>query len=126
MLQGDQKMTTRIYDYCGANRAETRSIRQIEKSKLMELLERERRLTNFLAEHHAELILQNPNKPTEAVETIIAAIRNHPQIKENAACIDNILDAYTDFNSFSNRIRTRTKTAAYDRLKAVSLAVSPF
>lgn len=119
-------MTTRIYDNWGGNRAETRSIRQIEKSKLMELLERERRLTNFLAEHHAELILRNSNKPTEAVETIIASIGNHPQVRENAACIDNILDAYTDFKSFSNRIRTRTKTAAHDKLKAVTLAVSPF
>lgn len=119
-------MMTRIYDNWGANRAETRSIRQIEKSKLMELLERERRLTNCLAGHHAELILQNSNKPTEAVETIIAAIGNHPHIRENAACIDNILDAYGDFKSFSNRIRTRTKTAAYDRLRAVTLAVSAF
>ena len=118
-------MTTRIYDYCGGNRAETHSIRQIEKSKLMRLLERERRLTNFLCEHHAELILRNPNKPTETVETIIASIGNHPQLRENAACIDNILDAYTDFKSFSNRIRMRTKTAAHDRLKAVALAVSP-
>lgn len=92
----------------------------------MELLERERRLTNFLCEHHAELILQNPNKPTEAVEAIIASIDNHPQVRENAAYIDNILDAYTDFKSFSNRIRTRTKTAALDRLKAIALAVSPF
>ncbi len=118
-------MTTRIYDNWGANLAETRSIRQIEKSKLMRLLERERRLTNFLCEHHAELILRNPNKPTETVETIIASIGNHPQLRENAACIDNILDAYTDFKSFSNRIRMRTKTAAHDRLKAVALAVSP-
>jgi hypothetical protein len=113
-------MTTRIYDYCGGNYAEARYIRQMEKSKLMQLLERERRLTNFLAEHHAEIILQNPDKPIDLIETILASIGNHPQVRENAACIDNILDAYADFKSFSDSIRTRTKTAAYNKLQAVA------
>lgn len=112
-------MATRIYDECGQNKTEMRCIQNIERSKLLNLLERERKLTSFLAEHHAELILQNPARPIDQIETIIASIGNHPEIKETDQRINNILDAYTDFKSFSDQIRDRTKTAAVDKLSAV-------
>lgn len=113
------KMTTRIYDECGQNKSEMRCIKNIERSKLLKLLERERRLTNFLTEHHAELILQNPGRPIEQIETVIAFIGKHPEIRETDQRINNILDAYDDFKTFSEQIRERTKAAAFDRLESV-------
>lgn len=113
-------MNTKIYDECGANRAEMRSIRQIEKSKLMNLLERERRLTNFLAEHHASLILKNPNKPIEAANAILVHIGNHPEVKETDIRINNILDAFGEFKSFSDNIRKRTRDFAFERLETIT------
>lgn len=116
-------MNTRIYDECGMNRAELRCIRQIEKSKLMNLLERERRLMSFLAEHHAEMILKNAGKPIEAANSILAHIANHPQVKETDCRINNILDAFADFKGFCEGIRTRTRAAAFEKLETVISAV---
>lgn len=107
-----KKMRTRIYDECGLNRAEMHCIRQIEKSKLMKLLECERRLTNFLAEHHAGIILKNPGKSSESADQILAHIGNHPEVKEADYRINNILDAYGEFKGFSDGIRERTQNAA--------------
>lgn len=112
-------MRTRIYDGCGVNRAEMNCIRQIEKSKLMRLLERERALTSFLAEHHACLILKNPNKPIEAAEAVLTNIGNHPEIKEAEGRINNILDAFDEFKGFSDSIRARTRNAALEKLETV-------
>lgn len=112
-------MRTRIYDECGLNRAEMNCIRQIEKSKLMGLLERERRLTNFLAEHHAGVILKNPDKPIEAADQILAHIGSHPEVKETDNRINNILDAFDEFKGFSDNIRARTRDANFDKLEMV-------
>lgn len=118
--EGDlEKMRTRIYDECGLNRAEMNCIRQIEKSKLMGLLERDRRLTNFLAEHHAGVILKNPNKPIEAADQVLAHIDNHPEVKETDNRINNILDAFDEFKSFSDSIRARTRNANFEKLETV-------
>lgn len=112
-------MNIRIYDDCGANRAEMRLLRQIEKSKLMKLLERERRLTNFLAEHHACVILKNPNKPIEGLDAILAHIGSHPEVRETDNRINNILDAFDEFKDISSSIRTRTKTVAVEKIETV-------
>jgi len=101
------------------NRAEARCIRQIEKSKLMNLLERERRLTVFLAEHHAEMILKNASKPIEAADAILTHIINHPQVKETDCRINNILDAFAEFQHFSDNIRERNRAAAIEKLETV-------
>jgi hypothetical protein len=112
-------MNAKIYDECGANRAEMRRIRQIEKSKLMNLLERERRLTNFLAEHHAQLILKNPNRPFEATDALLTHIAGHPEIKETDNRINNILDAFDEFKGFASGIRSRTRSAVSEKLETV-------
>lgn len=112
-------MRTRIYDECGLNRAEMNCIRQIEKSKLVRLLERERRLTDFLAEHYAGIILKNPDKPVEAVDKVIAHINSHREVKETDDRINNILDAFDEFKGISDSIRTRTRNANYKKLETV-------
>lgn len=112
-------MRTRIYDECGLNRVEMNCIRQIEKSKLMGLLEREKRLTNFLAEHHAGVILKNPDKPVEAADQVLAHIGNHPEVKETDNRINNILDAFDEFKGFSEAIRTRTRHTNFEKLETV-------
>lgn len=112
-------MRTRIYDECGLNRFEMHCIRQIEKSKLMKLLERERRLTDFLAEHHAGIIIKNFGKPSESADAILAHIGNHPEVKEADHQINNILEAYGEFKGFSDGIRARTQNAAVEKLEAV-------
>lgn len=112
-------MNAKIYDECGANRAEMRCIRQIEKSKLMNLLERERRLTNFLAEHHAQLILTNSNKPIEAADALLSHIAGHPEVKETDNRINNILDAFGEFRGFCESIRNRTRAAVSAKLETV-------
>ena len=112
-------MKTRIYDECGLNRAEMNCIRQIEKSKLMGLLERERRLTNFLAELHAGVIMKNPDKSIEAADQILAHIGSHPEVKETDNRINNILDAFDEFKGFSDNIRARTRNANFDKLETV-------
>jgi hypothetical protein len=114
-----RKMRTRIYDECGINRAEMNCIRQIEKSKLMGLLERERALTSFLAEHYSCIILKNPNKPIETADALLAHIGNHPEVKEAEERIDNILDAFGEFKGFSDGIRARTRNAAFEKLETV-------
>ena len=120
-------MRTRIYDGCGANRTEMNCIRQIEKSKLMNLLEREQRLTNFLAEHHSTLVLRNPRKPFASVEEVISQIYAHPEIKEIKNRINNILDAYREFKHLADRIGGRTESHVRERLRLVSDAVKdPF
>lgn len=119
-------MKTRIYE-SGANRTETNFIRQIEKSKLMKLLERERRLTNILAEHYSTLILKNPRKPLTLVEEIINQIYAHPEIKEIKNRINNILDAYREFKHLADRIGDRTCSHVRERLRLVSDAITdPF
>lgn len=110
-------MNIRIYDECGINRAEMRVLRQIEKSKLMNLLERERRLTNLLAEHHAEMILKGANKPIEAADALLARIAGHPEIKKTDHRINNILDAFDEFKALAGGIRNRTREAASEKLK---------
>lgn len=120
-------MRTRIYDECGLNRAEMNCIRQIEKSKLMKLLERERRLVNILAEHHATLILKNPRKPLTPVEEIINQIYAHPEIKETKNRINNILDAYREFKHLAERVGDGTCSHVRERLRLVSDAITdPF
>ena len=105
-------------------RAEMRCIRQIEKSKLMNLLERERRLTKFLAEHHAQVILKNPNKPIEAADALLAHIAEHPEVKETDHRINNILDAFGEFRGFASGIRTRTRAAISEKLETVIYLVN--
>jgi len=112
-------MRTRIYDECGINRAEMNCIRQIEKSKLMGLLERERALTSFLAEHYSCIILKNSNKPIETVDAILTNIGNHPEVKEAEGRINNILDAFDEFKGFSDSIRARTRNAAFEKLETI-------
>lgn len=120
-------MRTRIYDESGVNRFEMHCIRQIEKSKLMGLLERERRLASFLAEHHSTLILKNARKPFAPVEEIINQIYAHPEIKEIKNRINNILDAYREFKHLADRIGDRTCSHVRERLRLVSDAVrDPF
>ena len=112
-------MRTRIYDECGINRAEMNCIRQIEKSKLMGLLERERALTSFLAEHYSCVIFKNPNKPIETADALLAHIGNHPEVKEAEGRIDNILDAFEEFKGISSSIRARTRNAALEKMETV-------
>lgn len=112
-------MKTRIYDGCGANRTEMNCIRQIEKSKLMTLLERERRLTSFLTEHHAEIILKSPNRLIESADAYLAHIAGHPEVREADNRISNILDAFGEFKSFADSIRERTRTVAFEKLETV-------
>lgn len=90
----------------------------------MNLLEHERRLTNFLAEHHAEVILKNPDKPVEAADTLLAHITGHPEVKETDNRINNILDAYSEFRGFCESIRKRTRAAVSEKLETVIYLVN--
>lgn len=120
-------MKTRIYDNCGANRAEMNFIRQIEKTKLMKLLERERTLASLLADHHSTLILRNSRRPIAPVEEIISQIYAHPEIREIENRIHNILDAYREFKHLAERIGDRIRSHVRDKLRMVSDAVTdPF
>lgn len=117
----------RIYNCEGFNRVEEQRIKQIERAKLTQLLEQERRLADFLAEHHAALILQNPRQPLAAVEDVVNQIFAHPQIKETAYKVNNILNAYREFNGLANRIGERTRSNVRNKLRLVGDAVrSPF
>lgn len=120
-------MRNRIYSNEGFNAVEERRIKQIEKSKLCQLLEKERRLTSFLAEHYSTLILKNARQPFEVVEEIINQIYAHPEIKEIKNRVNNILDAYREFKNLADNIRDRTNSHVRDKLRLVSDAVkSPF
>lgn len=120
-------MRTRIYDESGVNRFEMHCIRQIEKSKLMGLLERERRLAGFLAEHYSTQILKNARKSFAPIEEIINQIYAHPEVKEIKNRINNILDAYREFKHLADCIRGRTLSRIREQLLLVSNAVgNPF
>lgn len=85
----------------------------------MGLLERERALTSFLAEHYACVILKNPNKPIETADAYLTHIGNHPEVKEADGRINNILDAFGEFKGFAGSIRERTRNTAFEKLETV-------
>ena len=111
-------MATQVFNSGGLNKTEERCIKQLERAKLCRLLDRERRLTNFLVEHHAGIILRSANKPLDNVTTIVALIKKHPQIKETNERVNNILDAYAEFQIFAGSIRHRTQSNAVERINA--------
>lgn len=111
-------MATRIYNYQGINRTEERRIKQIERSKLVELLERERKLTNYLAGHYADLIVKDPKKFADEVEWMLLDIENRPEIVKINERVNAILEDYPDFMNLAGRLQNRTDIEAFERLDA--------